>query len=91
MIAEARPSDDALQRFLEDAAALNRAGMFTRRGVPKSLTGLLQGAVMLNHYLDMVLFTAPPPFLQRLVLGPLARLGEARGYRAGSFAADLSS
>jgi hypothetical protein len=28
----------------------------------------------------------PPPFVQRLLFGPLARLGERRGYRAGRFA-----
>jgi len=82
---ETRPRSQELQQFLEDAAGLNRAGKLTKRGVPKSLSGLLAGAVMLQHYREMVVFTFPPPFLQRAVMGPLARVGERRGYRAGSF------
>jgi quercetin dioxygenase-like cupin family protein len=75
-----------LQEFLEDAAALSRAGGITSRALPRSLDGLLQAAVMADHYRDMVILLAPlpPPAVQRLVIPPLARAGERRGHRAGS-------
>jgi quercetin dioxygenase-like cupin family protein len=74
-----------LQEFLEDAAGLSRAGGITRRALPRSLDGLLQAAVMAHHYRDMVTLLAPlpPPAIQRLVIPPLARAGERRGFRAG--------
>jgi quercetin dioxygenase-like cupin family protein len=74
-----------LQEFLEDAAALSRAGGISRRALPRSLDGLLQAAVMAHHYRDMVTLLAPlpPPAIQRLVIPPLARAGERRGFRAG--------
>jgi quercetin dioxygenase-like cupin family protein len=75
-----------LQEFLEDAAGLSRAGGITRRALPRSLDGLLQAAVMAHHYRDMVTLLAPlpPPAIQRVVIPPLARAGERRGFRAGS-------
>jgi quercetin dioxygenase-like cupin family protein len=79
-----------LQEFLEDAAALGRAGKLTRRGpFPKGFDALLQGAVMAYHYREMVVLLfppLPPPFVQRLIFPSLARLGARRGYRAGYFA-----
>jgi quercetin dioxygenase-like cupin family protein len=75
-----------LQEFLEDAAALSRAGGITSRALPRSLDGLLQAAVMTHHYRDMVTLLAPlpPPAIQRCVIPPLARAGERRGFRAGN-------
>jgi quercetin dioxygenase-like cupin family protein len=75
-----------LQEFLEDAAALSRAGGISRRALPRSLDGLLQAAVMAHHYRDMVTLLAPlpPPAIQRLVIPSLARAGGRRGHRAGS-------
>jgi quercetin dioxygenase-like cupin family protein len=83
----------SLQEFLEDAAALGRAGKLTSNALPKSPGALLQAAVMAHHYRDMVtlLFPPmPPPAIQRLVIPGLARLGERRGHRAGQFAAEAS-
>jgi mannose-6-phosphate isomerase-like protein (cupin superfamily) len=75
-----------LQPFLEDAAGLSRSGGISRRVLPRNLDGLLKAAVMAHHYRDMVTLLAPlpPPAIQRLVIPPLARAGERRGYRAGS-------
>jgi quercetin dioxygenase-like cupin family protein len=89
IMCEASPPDAELQQFLEDAAGLGRAGKFTKRGIPTSFSGLLQGAILIDHYREMVVFLSPPRFLQRLFVGPLARLGERRGYRAGKFAEDI--
>jgi quercetin dioxygenase-like cupin family protein len=86
-VCEARPPS-SLQEFLEDTAALGRAGKITRHGIPKGPTALLLGAVLAEHYRDMAVLMfppMPPPFLQRLILPPIARLGERRGYRAGHF------
>jgi quercetin dioxygenase-like cupin family protein len=86
MVCEVRPPLAELQQFLEDAAALGRAGKYTRHALPRSISGLLQLAVMARHYRASTLILMPPPFVQRLVLDPLAWLGERRGYRAGTFA-----
>jgi quercetin dioxygenase-like cupin family protein len=75
-----------LQGFLEDASALGRAGKLTRHGLPKGWSALLQAAVMVDEYQDMVVLLfppSPPPIIQRLVMPPLARLGRRRGYRPG--------
>jgi mannose-6-phosphate isomerase-like protein (cupin superfamily) len=84
LLCSARPPS-TLQEFLEDAAALSRSGAITGRAFPRSLDGLLRAAVMVHHYRDMVTLLAPlpPPAIQRLVIPPLARAGERRGYRAG--------
>lgn len=84
-VCAARPPS-TLQAMLEDAAALSRARKLTRGGFPKGVNGLLQAAVMAEAYRDMVAFgfpPLPPGPIQRLLLPPLARLGERRGYRAG--------
>ena len=84
-VCHARPPS-TLQEFLEDAAALGRAGKLGRGGLPKSPSALLQAAVMVHAYRDMAVLLfppLPPPAIQRLVIPPLARLGERRGYRAG--------
>jgi hypothetical protein len=82
---EATPAQ-SLQTFLEDAAALGRAGALGRGGLPKSPAALLQAAVLVEEHRDMVtlLFPPlPPPALQRLLMPPLARLGRRRGYGPG--------
>src|SRR3989442_3026346 len=53
VLCHARPPS-SLQEFLEDAAALGRAGKLTRHALPKSPSALLQAAVMAHHYRDMV-------------------------------------
>jgi quercetin dioxygenase-like cupin family protein len=74
-----------LQAFLEDAAALSRAGKLMKVGLPKP-SGLLEAAVLVERNRDMVtlLFPAPPPPVQRVIFGPLARVAERRGLRAGA-------
>lgn len=86
MVVDVRPPS-TLQKFLEEAAAMSRAGKVTHHGAfPKSLDALLQGAVMAYCHREMVqlLFPpTPPPFVQRLLLPTLARIGERRGYGCG--------
>lgn len=91
-VCEARPPSN-LQGFLEDTAALGRAGKLTRRhAIPKGPGAFLQGIVLAHHYRDMVELgfpPLPPPAVQRLLFPPLARLGERRGHRPGHFAEQL--
>jgi quercetin dioxygenase-like cupin family protein len=93
MVCHARPPS-SLQAFLEDTAALSRAGKITGRGLPKGPSGLLGGAALAEGYRDMVVLgfpPMPPPFLQRILFPALARLGERRGYRPGRFSETLGS
>ena len=78
-----------LQAFLEDAAAMSRAGAITRRALPRSWDGLLRAAVLAHHHRDMVTLLAPlpPPAIQRLVIPALARAGARRGHRPGALGA----
>jgi mannose-6-phosphate isomerase-like protein (cupin superfamily) len=73
-----------LQEFLEEAAALNRTGKFTRGGIPKGLGALLQGADFTERYRDTAVLTFPPPALQRILFPPLARLARRRNRRAAA-------
>jgi quercetin dioxygenase-like cupin family protein len=82
---EARPPS-TLQAFLEEVAALNRSGAFTRHGLPRSAGALLEAAALVQRHQAMVVLLfppLPPPAVQRLVLPPLARLAERRGRRGG--------
>lgn len=80
VVCEARPPQ-TLQEFLEEIAALARAGKLMRPGFPKGPRALLDAAAVVHRHRDMVtlLFpTMPPPAVQRLLLPPLARLAERR-------------
>ena len=81
MRCDVRPPS-SLQEFLEDVAALSRAGMITRRGLPRRPRALLHAAVLAERHREMVtlLFPPlPPPRIQRLLFPPLARLAARRG------------
>jgi hypothetical protein len=86
VVCEARPPGE-LQEFLEDVARMSRAGVIMRPGLPKGISGLLQGIVLAHHYREMAVLMFPPfppPALQRVLFPPLLRLAARRGYRAGS-------
>lgn len=87
VICEARPPS-TLQEFLEQVAGLSRAGKLSKYGLPKP-GGILDAFALAHHHREMVtlLWPSPPPFLQRLLLPPLARLAERRGHKPGGFAA----
>jgi quercetin dioxygenase-like cupin family protein len=84
MVCHVRPPS-TLQEFLEDAAALGRAGKLSRRALPTSVGALLEAAALARRHRETVtlLFPPmPPPWVQRLLFPLLARLGERRGRRA---------
>ena len=64
----------SLREFLEDAAALARAGKYTRRGIPKGPRAALELAELADRYREITVMTRPPRVLQRLFIPPLARL-----------------
>jgi quercetin dioxygenase-like cupin family protein len=72
-----------LEPFLEQAAAMNRAGSVTKIGVPTSIKAVLEGAVFIERYKETCVLIFPPPFpppaLQGVVFGPLARFAARRG------------
>ncbi len=75
----ARPAME-LEEFLLDAVALNSSGEVTSFGLPKSFGALLDGAAFVERYREtcVLLFPLPPPAVQRLLMGPLARLARRR-------------
>lgn len=78
----------SLQAFLEDAAGMSRAGKLLPIGLPKP-NGLLEAAVLIDDYGDMVHlgFPAPPWPVQKVLFGGLARIARRRGLRAGELKA----
>ena len=75
---EIRPASDEFLSFMAKLDSLTRAGQTKADG----RTGLLQGAVLFDEYLDVVALPAVPLAIQRFVFGLLAPLGRLRGYRA---------
>jgi hypothetical protein len=76
-ICHATPAS-SLQDFLEDAAAMARAGKMTRGGFPTSPSAFVEALGLLARHQDMVVMTYPlmPPLpVQRL----LFRLVGGRG------------
>ena len=68
-----------LQEFLEEMAALGRDRAYTRRGLPTSFGGLLRLAGIVWRHRENTVVLSPPPFLQSILIRPLARLAESRG------------
>jgi len=67
-----------LQAFLEEAAALARAGRYSRRGVPRGFRAAAELADLMERYADVTVMAFPPRPAQRLLLGPLARFARDR-------------
>lgn len=76
LIVEVEPAL-TLQDFLEEAAALARAGKYSRRGIPKGPLAAVQLAALIERHRDVTVMRFPPPALQRILLSPLARLGRS--------------
>jgi hypothetical protein len=70
---EVEPALD-LQEFLEEAAALARKRLYTKRGLPRRPGALPKLAGLMVRYADTTVMSFPPRPIQRLLLAPLARL-----------------
>ena len=77
LLVEVEPALE-LQGFLEEAAALARAGKYTRMGIPKGLRAALELAELVDRYRDVTVMAFPPAPLQRVSVAPLARLERRR-------------
>lgn len=62
-----------LQEILEQTSAAAREGLFIRGGLPKSLRGARWAANFVKDHGDDVVFTFPPPVVQRAMAAVLAR------------------
>jgi len=62
-----------LEDFLTESAAAAREGLFLRGGIPRSWRGARWAADFLKRYQDDVVLTFPPRFVQRALIGLLAR------------------
>jgi quercetin dioxygenase-like cupin family protein len=70
-----------LQAFLEEAAALARAGKYSQRGVPRGFRATAELADLMERYSDVTVMASPPRAVQRLLLAPLARFAPNRRNR----------
>ena len=59
MVCHARPPS-TLQEFLEETAALSRAGKITRRGLPTGFRALRDGLALAARHREMVVLLFPP-------------------------------
>jgi quercetin dioxygenase-like cupin family protein len=69
MVCHARPPS-TLQEFLEETAALSRAGKISRRGFPTGFRALRDGLSLAARHREMVVLLfppMPPRFIQRLL------------------------
>lgn len=78
MLCRAAPPQ-TLEAFLTEVAAMSRAGLLMRPGLPRNPRGLLHGLVLARRHREMVRLELPPFALQRLLF-PLAALAERRGH-----------
>jgi quercetin dioxygenase-like cupin family protein len=86
VVTEAEPAL-GLQGFLEETAALARAGKYNRRGLPTSVGAALEAAEVIERYRDTVVLTDtffPPVAVQPILLTPIARLQRWRQSRAST-------
>ena len=73
LLVEVEPALE-LQGFLEEAAALARAGRYTRHGLPRRPGAIVELADLMVRYADTTVMAFPPLAVQRLTMWPLARL-----------------
>jgi hypothetical protein len=71
MVCHAHPPS-TLQQFLEETAALSRAGRISRRGFPTGFRALRDGLALAKRHREMVVLLfppMPPRFIQQLLFG----------------------
>ena len=81
VIVELRGEIRRLERFemmISTLYGLARDGMTDARGRP----GILQASLLAREFDDVITFTRPPRFVQRLLFGTLAPVARLLGYRS---------
>jgi quercetin dioxygenase-like cupin family protein len=69
-----------LTEIFQNLFGLAQDGKTNAKGIPN----LLQGAILLREFEDVVYFTNPPRVVQRVLFGPLAAIARVLGYK-GSY------
>ena len=79
VVCRASPAS-SLQEFLEEAAAMSRAGKLTRHGLPKSPRAAMEALALTKRHRDMVIMSFPPmpPLPIQRLLWAFTRTAEGR-------------
>jgi mannose-6-phosphate isomerase-like protein (cupin superfamily) len=77
VIVELSPPDPRFEQAIATGFALANTG----RTDPKGRPSLLQAALMAQEFADVIQFTKPPAWVQRLLFGVLAPIARWRGYK----------
>ena len=80
IIVEIRPGE-RFEKMARNLFGLAQDGKTNSKGMPN----LLQGAIFAREFSDVLYFTKPPLWVQRLLFGALAAIARPLGYR-GSYA-----
>jgi hypothetical protein len=67
-----------MEELFTESAALARAGMFWRAGIPSGVRGALAAAELADRHRDALIVSFPPHVLQRLLFPLLARIERRR-------------
>jgi quercetin dioxygenase-like cupin family protein len=86
---EVRPPED-FEDFIQAFAGLGRAGKLSAHG-PRNPRGLLELAVLIEHFRSSTHFLRPPRIVQLVTLTPLAALARRLGYRPEAVIQDAKS
>jgi quercetin dioxygenase-like cupin family protein len=63
-----------LEDFLTESAWAAREGLYNARNLPTSFRGAMWVAKFAHRFREETVVTSPPPWLQRIVIPPVARL-----------------
>ena len=77
VIVELTPPDPRFEQMIATVWGLANDGKADAKGKPH----LLQLALIGQEFSDVIVFTKPPPFVQKLLFGVLGAIGRARGLR----------
>ena len=84
-VAEIEPAMD-MEGFFAESAALARAGMFRKPGVPRGVRGALAASEFAERYGETTVMLSPPRIVQRLAFPVLARIERRRRAKAAAAA-----
>ena len=77
VLVEISPPDPRFEQAIATGFGLANTGRTDAKGRPN----LLQAALMAQEFADVIVFSKPPAWVQRVLFGVLAPLARRRGYR----------